>query len=170
MSKKILSRTFYCLMLASAAMVVVACGRSGVSMEETSKLRSVPHSDKQKTIKLMAEEPPFRFSMYPIYDSESESLVYFQIENLNEKTFVQDAEVVGYFIGLDGESQKKTLKPAPDNKRYVASLPLKHHENYEVQVFVQFPDKRKFSPTFSFHCADPLPEVDWLNSEEGKEK
>lgn len=171
MTMKKLSRTFFLSTIALATTIlIVSCGSPAVLTSQTSKPAEVSHSDKPKPVRLVSEEAPFRFSMYPIYDNETESLVYFQIENLDEKKLVVDAEVVGFFVGLDGDSQKKTFKLAPDKKRYVAPLPLKHHDTYDVQVFVQFPDKQKFSPVFSFHCADPLPEIDWLNSEEGQEK
>jgi hypothetical protein len=168
--KKLL-RTFGIAIFAIvAASNVAACRQSFVSKTNESTAPSVWHSDHSKKLDLRSEQPPYRFSMYPIYDNETESLVYFHIETLNDKRFVQDAKVVAFFLGPDGDPQKKIFKLAPDKKRYVTSLPLKHHESYNAQTFVEFPDKSKFSPIFAFHCADPLPEVDWLNSEEGKEK
>lgn len=167
--KKLL-RTFGIVIFAIVtALNVASCRQSFISKTNERIEPSVSHSDHSKKLDLVSEQPPYRFSMYPIYDNETESLVYFYIEKLDDKQFVQDAKVVAFFLGPHGDPQKQIFKLAPDKKRYVTSFPLKHHESYSVQTFVEFPDKSKFSPIFAFHCADPLPEMEWL-IEEGREK
>lgn len=161
--KKLVKISFSIGLSVTAIAALVACTQS-FSQTANSEITAVNASEKKYPI-LLVNQSPYRFSMYPIYKSKSQSLVFFQIETLKDKTFIGNAYIEAEFIAKDGDLQKEKFKLDSKNRRYIATLPLKHHEEYMVKADVHIPGQKEFSPQFSFHCADPLPELDWLTFE-----
>lgn len=106
---------------------------------------------------LAVEHQGYRFSMYPEYVSESKSLIKLDVRD-RQGLFVKGATAAANLKANDGHVQKVQFREDATLQKYVADVPLKHHEDYTVDTEVSF-EKEKFRPEFIFHCGDPVPEL-----------
>lgn len=113
---------------------------------------------------LAVEHQGYRFSMYPEYVTESKSLIKLDVRDW-QGLFVRGATAAANLRADDGHMQKVEFREDAALQRYVADVPLKHHEDYTVDTEVSF-EKEKFRPEFIFHCGDPVPEL--VQTEEGR--
>ena len=137
---------------------------SGCSVKKD-QVESSPNPNSNKLV-LKVEQQGYRFSMYPQYVNESKSLIVIDVRDKDDQ-FVGGAKVVANLKGADGHVQMLVFRKDLNLQRYVAELPLKHHEDYVVDTEVAF-GNAKFKPEFIFHCGDPVPELVEL-SQEGSE-
>jgi hypothetical protein len=106
---------------------------------------------------LAVEQRGYRFSMYPQYVDESKSLIKLDVRD-KEDRFVDGAVATAKLRAADGHIQSVSFREDPALQRYVADVPLKHHEDYVIDTEVSF-EEEKFRPEFVFHCGDPVPEL-----------
>lgn len=106
---------------------------------------------------LTVEQQEYRFSMYPQYVDESKSVLKLDVRDRKDH-FVNGALAVANLKADDGHAQRVEFREDPALQRYIANVPLKHHEDYVVDTEVSF-QKEIFKPEFIFHCGDPVPEL-----------
>ncbi|MBX9770847.1 MAG: hypothetical protein K2X29_05730 [Candidatus Obscuribacterales bacterium] len=117
---------------------------------------------------LTVEQQEYRFSMYPQYVDESKSLLKLNIRD-KEDHFVKGARATANLKADDGHVQRVEFREDPALQRYIADVPLKHHEDYVVNTEVSL-QKETFRPEFIFHCGDPVPELVELRQEGSENK
>lgn len=137
---------------------------SGCSVKKD-QVKTSPGSSK---LVLNVEHQGYRFSMYPQYVDESKSLIKLDVRDKSDH-FVGGAQVVANLKAADGHVQRVAFREDLNLQRYVADVPLKHHEDYRVNTEVAL-GKAEFRPEFIFHCGDPVPELVELRHEGSKNK
>lgn len=106
---------------------------------------------------LTVEQQEYRFSMYPQYVDESKSVLKLDIRD-REDHFVKGVLAAANLTADDGHAQRVEFREDPALQRYIADVPLKHHEDYVVDTEVSV-GKETFRPEFIFHCGDPVPDL-----------
>lgn len=117
---------------------------------------------------LVVKQQNYQFSMYPQYVDESKSLIKLDVRD-NKGQFVTGAVVKANLRAADGHLQAVAFREDAAVERYVADVPLKHHEDYVVDAVVSFRNET-FKPEFVFHCGDPVPELVELRQEGSENK
>ena len=114
---------------------------------------------------LVVEQSGYRFSMYPDYQDETRSILKLDIRNDRDE-FAKGAKASASLKAQDGHEQEVEFKEDQALQRYVADVPLKHHEDYVINARIAFGngEHRVFTPTFVFHCGDPIPQIDGVHS------
>lgn len=109
---------------------------------------------------LIVRQPPYTFSMYPQYKTETESILKLDIRD-NKNRFVETASVGADLKAKDGHQAVVRFVENSQLEKYIATVSLKHHEDYTIKTRITLPDlpQTSLSPTFSFHCCDPVPEI-----------
>lgn len=109
---------------------------------------------------LQVKEAQYTFSMYPQFESESQSRLKLDIRN-DRGDFMHGAQVVADLQAKDGHQQKAIFTEDIRLEKYVARIPLNHHEDYVITTQIQLKDlvPSTFKPRFFFHCCDPIPEL-----------
>lgn len=136
---------------------IIVCGLVGCSV-------SGPKSEEQK---LSADSLPvlevhqgeYKFSMYPEYLNEKKSKLKLGIRDA-QNNFIRTTSLTASLIAKDGHRQEAQFVEDPKLQNYVAEIPLTHHEDYVIETDFTLLDKPgHFTPKFSFHCCDPVPEL-----------
>lgn len=109
---------------------------------------------------LEVNDAPYVFSMYPVYEKAASSQLRLSIEK--EKVFQTGATVTADLVADDGHNSHVSFKENIELQRYVATVQLKHDEDYLIKTNIKLVDGNSSltkTPTFAFHCGDPIPEV-----------
>lgn len=114
---------------------------------------------------LVVEQAGYQFSMYPDYQDETKSVLKLDIRNKKDE-FVKGAKAAASLKAQDGHEQEVKFKEDQALQRYVADVPLKHHEDYVInaQIALDYGERRVYTPRFVFHCGDPIPQVEGVDS------
>jgi len=137
-------------------LMLSSCGRSEQDKQTLDKPSATPV--------LLVEQGDYRFSMYPEYVSENKSILKLDIRDKKE-LFVKGAKASANLKAEDGHQQTIAFEENTALQRYVADVPLKHHEDYviETNIGLDAGEARLYTPRFMFHCGDPIPEVDGMD-------
>lgn len=146
--------------LAVTLVVVVAAGcttpKTSTPMAESS-LQPVTADTRPV---LIVPEREFTFSMYPEYVDENKSKLKLGICD-KQSNVVHAKNVVATLIAKDGHRSSAKFFEDQNIQKYVAVIPLKHHEDYVVETDLTLENvSAHFTPKFSFHCCDPIPAMD----------
>lgn len=149
-------------------LVLLSVGLAGCSKAELSKEpTATPRPELLPILEIKTEQ--YTFSMYPQYETESQSHLKLYIRDASGN-FVRGANVKANLVAKDGHQQQAFFKEDTRLQKYIAQIPLNHHEDYVIDTSIELKESgRKFTPKFWFHCCDPIPEL--LNEEtsiEGK--
>ena len=108
---------------------------------------------------LEVKEGPYTFSMFPEYENDKKSKLKLDIRD-SKDSFIRASKITAVLIGKDGDEQVARFVEDQTMQRYIAEIPLRHHEEYLIQTELVIPDDSgRYTPVFSFHCCDPLPVV-----------
>lgn len=142
------------------AISILALGGCG-KQEQDEQARQAPSASPV----LLVKQGTYRFSMYPEYVSENKSTLKLDIRDPNE-LFVKGAKASASLRAEDGHQQRVVFKEDDALQRYVAVVPLKHHEDYVIETRVSLLDGKQslYEPRFVFHCGDRIPELDGVES------
>jgi hypothetical protein len=144
--------------------MALTCSIGGCSKPQT---ETTPPEVQGSMPVLQVDQGTYLFSMYPEYTSEEKSKLKFDVRDSQHKA-VKVTTLSATLIAQDGHRQKAAFREDPILGKYVAEIPLKHHEDYIVETQVQLPDSQAvFAPRFSFHCCDPIAPV--LDGDEEKD-
>lgn len=139
-------------------MVLLSAGLVGCSKTEPTKEVTVAPPPEMLPV-LEVKAAPYTFSMFPQYKTESQSRLKLDIRDASG-TFVGGANVQANLLAKDGHKQQAVFKEDTGLQKYIAQIPLKHHEDYVIDTFIELKESgRTFIPKFSFHCCDPIPEL-----------
>jgi hypothetical protein len=143
--------------LASALLLFVAVSISGCSNPEAAQK---PEQASGMLPILQVKQGPYMFSMYPQFETETNSRLKLDVRD-SHGAFIHGARVVADLIAKDGHRQKTEFEENAQLEKYVAEIPLAHHEDYVISAHIELSDSpaTKFTPRFTFHCCDPLPEL-----------
>jgi|688.fasta_scaffold307913_2 hypothetical protein len=113
---------------------------------------------------LVVEQRGYQFSMYPAYEDETKSVLKLDIRNKKDE-FVKGAKASASLKAQDGHEQEVEFKEDRALQRYVAGVPLKHHEDYVIKARVALDNGgHVYTPRFVFHCGDPIPQIEGVDS------
>lgn len=142
---------------AAAILIVVTCTLAACTSAEKDGSDS-KYVEQELSPVLEVKKDGFTFSMYPDYLSPEESILKLGVRDANNR-FVRGASVDADLIATDGHRVKVRFREDNNIERYVASINLKHHENYEVDTHIDLgaPGAPLSNPRFRFHCGDPVP-------------
>lgn len=136
--------------------VVTICAMTGCSKPETIEK---PTATSEAPI-LQIKQAPYTFSMYPQFETETKSRLKLDIRD-SQGRFIHGARAIANLTARDGHKQKANFMEDNRLEKYIAEIPLKHHEDYiiETQIDLAGSPGSTFKPQFSFHCCDPIPEL-----------
>lgn len=136
--------------------VVTVCAMTGCSKPETIETTTAT----SEVPILQIKQAPYTFSMYPQFETETKSRLKLNIRD-SQGRFIHGARVTANLTAKDGHKQQANF--VEDNKleKYIAEIPLKHHEDYIIDAQIELGGSlgSTFKPRFSFHCCDPIPEL-----------
>lgn len=107
---------------------------------------------------LEVENGQYTFFMYPEYRTSTNSLLKLAIRNQGGQ-FVAAKQATADLTAEDGDKQSIAFTRNPEVGNYIANVPLRHHEDYSIQTDITLENGEHYSPKFSFHCGDPLPQL-----------
>ncbi len=143
--------------LAMSVLVLASCNTNEVPKPSVQPARESPV--------LVVEQDGYRFSMYPAYENETKSVLKLDIRNKKDE-FAKGAKASASLKAQDGDEQEVEFQEDQAMQRYVADVPLKHHEDYVINARVALGTGAHsvYAPRFVFHCGDPIPQVEGIDS------
>lgn len=144
-----ISQCMHILLLLSCV-GLVGCSKTEPTKESTATQR-------QELLPILEiKDAQYTFSMFPQFETESQSRLKLGIRDA-KGNFIREATVTANLIAQDGHKQQAVFREDALLEKYIARIPLNHHEDYVIDTQIEMKgSERKFNPKFSFHCCDPI--------------
>ncbi len=115
--------------------------------------------DISKQLVLEVKQNEFVMTMHPRFRNNEQSLVYLDVRK--GEAVQSGAEIIAHLVAKDGHTNDVKFVQDPASLFYIATVPLKHHEDYVIEAEIALKDEPQTTlrPVFSFHCGDPIPDL-----------
>lgn len=132
----------------SLSMISTACSKPALKDPDISK-----------QLVLEVKQNEFVMTMHPRYKNKEQSLVYLDVRK--GEAVQSGAKITAHLVAKDGHTSDVKFVQDPASLFYVATVPLKHHEDYVIEAEIALKDEppTTLRPVFSFHCGDPIPDL-----------